>query len=128
MHEFTFVFKLEPAGDFGLPEQDTTVTKGGAEICTASIHGLTLNTVSHGTLSHYRDENEAVRFDETILELRMSLRDNYLWVVSLKENYREAEIVVLRAVDQFIQLLAVDRGVYFSAEFLHATVKSGTSF
>jgi hypothetical protein len=125
MREFTFLFKLEPAGDFGLPEQDTTVTRAGGEIYTASIDRLTLNTVSHGTLPRYREQDEAVRFDETILELRMSLRDNYLWVVLLSEDYKEAEIVALRAVDRLIQLLAVDRGTYFSAEFLQATAKLG---
>jgi hypothetical protein len=125
MDEFTFLFKLEPAGDFGLPEQDTIVTTAVRNIYSAAIHRLTLNTVSHGTLSRYREENEAIRLDEHMLGLRMSLHDNYLWVVLLKEDYKAAELIVLAAVDRFTQLLAVDRGTYFSAEFLHATVKSG---
>ena len=95
-------------------------------VYTASIHGLTFNKVNHGTLSRYREEGEAIKLDEDILGLRMSLRDNYLWVMVLKEDYKEAELAVLAAVDRLVQLLAVDRGTYFSAEFLHATVKSGT--
>jgi hypothetical protein len=51
MHEFTFLFKLEPAGDFGLPEKDTTVTNAVGGVYTGSIHRLTLNTVSHGTVT-----------------------------------------------------------------------------
>ena len=127
MHQFTFLFKLEPAGDFGLPEQGTTVTKAGGDIYTSAIDGLTLTPVSHGTLSRYREENEAVRFDETILDLQVRLRDNYLWVAVMKEDYKEAETLVLGLIDRLTQLLSVDRGTYFSAEFCHAKVKSGTA-
>lgn len=125
MSEFTFLFKIEPAGDFGLPEQDTLVTNTAGNVHSAAIHRLTFNTVSHGTLSRYREENDAIRLDEDLLGLRMSLHDNYLSVVLLKEDYKAAELVVLAAVDRFIQLLAVDRGTYFNAEFLHATARSG---
>jgi hypothetical protein len=122
MHEFTFLFKIEPAGDFGLPERDIIVTKARPGIYTASIDRLTFNAVSHGTLSHYREENESVGIDETVLKMKLSLRDNYLSAVLLEEHYKEAEAAVLLAVDRFVQLLALDRGTYFSAEFLQATV------
>jgi hypothetical protein len=97
----------------------------GEGIYTPSINRLTLNTVSHGTLSRYREESDAVKIDESTLGLRMSLRDNFLWVALRKESYKEAEAAVLGAVDRFTQLLAIDRSAYFSAEFLRATFLSG---
>jgi tetratricopeptide (TPR) repeat protein len=88
---------------------------------------LTLNTVAHGTLPHYREESESIELDEAVLELRLRLRDNYLWIELRKEDYKEAEGIVLGAVDRFIQLLAVNRGTYFSAEFLQAIAGTGAS-
>jgi hypothetical protein len=122
MHEFTFLFRLEPAGDFGLPEHDTIVAKKGGQAHTAAIDGLTFNIVAHGTPSHYREDSEAIVIERAILGLEIRLQDNYLWVVSREEAYKEAEATVLEAVERFVELLALNRGTYFSAEFLQATV------
>jgi hypothetical protein len=78
MPKFHFVFLLEPAGIFGLPEEAMTVVPPGIEVDGPWIHGPTHAIVTHGTLPQYRRPEEAVNEQFQIGSFTFKLEDNFL--------------------------------------------------
>ena len=127
---FEFLFKIEPAGDFGLPDNDTIVVKAveGMQTYTAAIDRVTGNVVAHSTVPRYRDEAEAVQLNWQIETMQLRLHDNFLTVSIEETDYATSEKTVLGAVDRFIQLLSFNRESYSRAEFIQATERTGDQY
>lgn len=113
VHRFELLFKIEPAGDFGLPVQDTVVVKAveGKAIYSATLDRTTGNLVSHGVLPVYRDDSEAVHVERESDGLQIRIRDNFLTVQLDGQDYVSVQDSVLSAVDRFVQLLSLTKHV-----------------
>lgn len=119
---FSFMFKISPPGDFGLPEGDTTVVKAGStNICTSTIFSPTGDVVAHATLSRYREEADAINLRCVIDSVNITIKDNFLCATIESLHFPEAQEVVTATVDRLAQILATDRAVYFRLEYLYAT-------
>ncbi len=80
----TYIVHAEifPPGIFGVPDGTKTVYPSGqAEIVSAALDTSTLRKVGHGTMSRYREDEDAVRVSFVLDGFRMTLNDNYIMVV-----------------------------------------------
>ena len=135
MKTFRLLFKVSPEGCFGLPQDGITVIPGGREGVGPTLDSRSGIFVSHGTLSEYRPDDQAITIQLVAGDAKISVRDNFFTV----EVSADSESLGLRhgttAFEHFLRLLAVEHGDLFEYELLQiesdegeVTVRPGPRF
>lgn len=122
MSSYRFVFRLSPPGLFGLPEGERVVVPATPK--PRHLKGSVLDTrsgkiVAHGTLSQYREEDQAASGQVDMAGFLLSLQDNFLEViVEDADGAQSAADRSLVYVDTLLQSLSAMYGERFSAALL----------
>src|SRR6266700_2499229 len=97
--KFAITFKIYPEGVFGVPEEGGTVLPAKAGTYPgAPIHVATLTIVGYGSLSEYRQENEAVRHPLHLGNVEGQIKDNFIFLQVDANTYTEAYDMVVQAL------------------------------
>jgi hypothetical protein len=128
--KFRLTFQIEPAAPFGLPQAGVIVLHAsvGAEYVGDTYYTPTMTKAGHGTLPKYRPDEDALNEQIEIGGLSGQIRDNYV-TLSVEANDRSAAIEQAnKALDAFLQHLAVSMRLPFSARFLFGEAEDGQAF
>jgi len=122
--QFIAGVEIQPSAQFGVPQDDTIVVPAGTNITSAAIHTSSGTRFGHGTLSRFRDENEAIRKTLKILGLDCRLQDNFIHITLEAERGREAYDRIVDALDRFTKHLILSMGLLFSYKVLFVESES----
>jgi len=128
--KFRLTFQIEPAAQFGLPQEGVIVLLAGvgAEYVGDWYHTPTMTKAGHGTLPTYRPDEDALNEKIEIRGLSGQIRDDYL-SLTIEANDRSSAIEQANeALDAFLQHLAVSMRVTYSARFLFGEAEDGQAF
>jgi hypothetical protein len=117
-------FELLPPASFGLPEGSRTVVPPG-EIYSPTLLTSSMTKVSHGTLSRYRSDEEAIRESITLGKINGHLEDNFLLLVVEAEDHRVATELARDAADRFAKHLTLGVGRSLSATLIAVEDQDG---
>src|SRR5437868_7289863 len=108
--KFTITFQIYPEGVFGVPEEGTTVLLARpGSYPGAPVHTGTLTIVGHGTLSEYRQENQAIALPLHLGNVEGRIQDNFMFLQVEASTYREAYDTVVDVLERFLQHLSVSQ-------------------
>ena len=108
--KFEITFEISPAGVFGVPEEGGTVLPARAGTYTGvSIHTATLTIVGYGSLSEYRQENEAIALPLHLGNVEGRVQDNFIFLHVDANTSTEAYDMVVQALEKFLQHLSVNQ-------------------
>lgn len=106
---YEFAFRVIPEALFGVPEEGKTVLPAtpGRQAVGPAIRTSAFTTFGHGTLSEYRKDSEALRFDLADSGLTLRVDDNY-WILSAEAGeLGEAYRAIKPVLDRLLHSLSV---------------------
>lgn len=124
---YEILFQVSPPGWFGLPEPDRVVIKGnsGQQITGPVIDRRSGNLVSHGTLSRYRTNEEAIDLELEVEGSRMRVWDNF-FSLRVEAADQGAALSKGRSVfDRYLRLVMTQQGDLFEYEILQIESEDG---
>jgi hypothetical protein len=122
---FSFWFRIDPPGSFGLPEEGKTVFPSGLHGAKTPTFHRSMVKVSHGTLSQYRALEDAVNVALSLGTTAVHFQDNFAVVQVEKENFEPARVEAQATVDRLLKHVALAARRSFSAELLVAEDENG---
>jgi hypothetical protein len=117
-------FKLLPAGSFGVPEDDRIVVPPG-DVTGPAILTSSMVKVGHGTLSQFRQPEDAINEPIALGEITGRLDDNYLTLSAEAEDPQVARERAQAAADTFAKHLTLGVGRSLSATLLAVEDENG---
>jgi hypothetical protein len=108
--KFEITFEISPAGVFGVPEEGGTVLPARpGSYPGAPIHTGTLTIVGHGTLSEYRQENQAIALLLHLGNIEGRIQDNFMFLQVEASTSHEGYDTVVDVLERFLQHLSVSQ-------------------
>lgn len=129
MPHYRFLFRCDPPGFFGLPDGDKIVIPAdglGTDLRGPILDTRTGKLVSHGTLSQFRQPDQALSALLKRISMSLNFTDNFLEVLAEGEEAQATTNNVLAYVDLLLQSLTSMYGSRFSASLLLVEDESGT--
>jgi hypothetical protein len=127
--KFEVTFAIYPEGVFGVPEEGGMVLPARAGTYTGvPIHMATLTVVGYGSLSEYRQENEAVRHPLHLGNVQGRIQDNFIFLQVDATTYIEAYDMVVQAIEKFLQHLSVNQRRPFTYKPLIIEAEDGKHY
>jgi hypothetical protein len=125
--KFKLLFKVGPSSMFGLPEDGVVVFNGarGGSFVGPTLDSRSGQVVSHGSLSQYRPDDEAVSFAGSVANGHLTVRDNFFTLQVAAGDQRQALREGTALFEQFLRLLGVEYGNAFSYELLQIESEDG---
>jgi len=124
--EFTAVFRVFPSFMFGLPDEDKVVSPTGRKTTYRdhqyNIHG---EIIEYGTLSEYRQENDAISISTRIGVNRLEVRDNIFSLVVESGDQFEARKRARAIFDRFILHVSLERMALYRTQLIQLRDSSG---
>ena len=121
--KFRIFFEIHPSGPFGVPEGTKTVLPAGPTKAVGdTYHTKTLKRVEYGTLSRYRDDENAINVNLNLGGITGTLKDNFLFLDVEASSGEEAYDIAATAVDRFLQhlSLSMQRLFFYKPLFIEA--------
>lgn len=130
MQTFRILFRLAPAGCFGLPDGNKVVIPAdpnGREVFGPAFDPRTSQLVSHGTLSQYRTPEQSLNLSLKSRGLVLSISDNFLSVAVDAQHAQVAADKALTYMEVLLQSLTAMYGERFSASVLSVQDAAGAA-
>ncbi len=126
---FEFCMRVLPPGIFGVPDEGKTVVPANEsrQIAGPAIRSSVLVPFGHGTLSEYRKDDEALRFNLTEGEMVLRVTDNFWALVVEADTLQLAHAKAQPVINRVLHFLSVDYGVRFTYEGLFVDLSDGTT-
>lgn len=127
--EFRLIFEISPSGPFGVFQEGYIVRPAKAgEIIGSTFHARTIVKTGHGSMSLFREEDEAInlsmKFDNCLAEVR----DNYLSIIIESEKVADVYKKVTDLVDEFLQHLTITQNRLFKSKALVFESEDGQNY
>jgi tetratricopeptide (TPR) repeat protein len=115
--KFNITFKISPSGLFGVPEEGWTVLPP-SEITSPALDTKTGLVLGYGSLSKYREEDNAINLSFTLGNVQVRIQDNFFFLEVDSNTSNDAYSIVLQALETFLQHLTLDQARPFTYEAL----------